>query len=245
MSLLYVFAASAIEGEPVRRMASATDSNSILRCGVNDVVLITTGMGPRNAKDHVAAALNGSPSALLARRPDAVLVIGLCGGLTDSLSEGRVVAYTGCGFTDGVRPILSCSDTIMDSVTACLSASGIACDRVTGITSPRIATTPAEKLALAKQGADVVDMESYVILEAAANAGVPAAVLRVVADSRARVLPDLNRALNEHGGLDGRKALLVALGSPLRTARLIAANRRAMRALTKALEIVVKAPCFA
>jgi hypothetical protein len=91
----------------------------------------------------------------------------------------------------------------------------------------------------------VVDMESYSILGAAATAGVPAAVLRVVSDSMDRNLPDFNRALNDTGGLDGRKALRVALGSPLTTARLLAANRRAMQGLTKALEVVLKARCFA
>ena len=88
-------------------------------------------------------------------------------------------------------------------------------------------------------------METYSILEAAATAGVPVAVLRVVADSLDRVLPNLNRALDHTGGLDGRKALRVALGSPVRTARLLAANKRALQRLTKALEIVLKAPCFA
>jgi hypothetical protein len=34
------------------------------------------------------------------------------------------------------------------------------------------------------------------------------------------------------------------LGSPVRTAKLLAANKRAMQHLTKALEIVLKAPCF-
>ena len=90
-----------------------------------------------------------------------------------------------------------------------------------------------------------MDMESYSILETAATAGVPVAVLRVVADSLDRVLPNLNSALDDAGGLDGRKALRVALGSPLRTGKLLAANKRAMQHLTKALEIVLKAPCFA
>jgi hypothetical protein len=88
-------------------------------------------------------------------------------------------------------------------------------------------------------------MESYSILETAATAGVPAAILRVVADSLDRVLPDLNRALDDTGGLDGRKALRIALGSPVRTAKLLVANKRAMQHLTKALEIVLKSPCFA
>jgi hypothetical protein len=87
-------------------------------------------------------------------------------------------------------------------------------------------------------------MESYSILESAAAAGVSVAVLRVVADSLDRALPDLNRALDAAGGLDGRKALRVALGSPVRTAKLLAANKRAMQHLTKALEVVLKAPCF-
>jgi hypothetical protein len=88
-------------------------------------------------------------------------------------------------------------------------------------------------------------MESYSILEAAADAGVPVAILRVVSDSLDRVLPNLNRALNDAGGLDGRGALQVAVGSPVRTLRLLAANKRAMQKLTKALEIILKAPCFA
>jgi hypothetical protein len=87
-------------------------------------------------------------------------------------------------------------------------------------------------------------MESYSILDAAATAGVPAIVLRVVSDSLDRDLPDFNRALNDAGALDGRKALKVALGSPLRTVKLLSANRRAMRHLGKALEIVLPSDCF-
>ena len=65
---------------------------------------------------------------------------------------------------------------------------------------------------------------------------VPLVVLRVVSDSIDRTLPDLNRALDDGGALDNRKALKVALASPLRTARLLAANRRAMQRLKPALE---------
>jgi hypothetical protein len=57
-------------------------------------------------------------------------------------------------------------------------------------------------------------------------------------------LPNFNRALNDTGGIDGRKALRVALGSPWRTAKLLVANRRAMQELSKALEIILKADCF-
>jgi nucleoside phosphorylase len=132
-----------------------------------------------------------------------------------------------------MKPLLTCSQNVVDSVVMLLRSSGIACDRVMGITSPRIATNRQERLALAESGASVVDMESYSILDAATGAGVPVAVLRVLSDSLDRVLPNGNRALDDTGGLDNRNALRVALGSPMPTARLIAANKRAMQCDTE------------
>ena len=159
--------------------------------------------------------------------------------------EGRIVAYTECRSTEATKPLLHCSETIVDSVIEILKSSSVFCDRVVGITSPRFATTPDQRLALAQHGAAVVDMESYLVLETATAVGVSAAVLRVVSDSFYRKLPDFNHALNADGGLDGWKALKVALGSPLQTARLLAANKRAMQHLGNALDVILKAPCFA
>ncbi|MBI2819486.1 MAG: hypothetical protein HYX73_05865 [Acidobacteria bacterium] len=249
MSLVYVFAASPMEGQPVRKIAipsTAPGSNSLaFRCGSNEVLLITGGMGPRGARTKAEVALGLTASASEFRKPDAVLVIGLCGGLTESLPEERIVAYTECLSTDAAKRELRCSQTLTEAVVSLLASSSILCDRVVGVTSPRIATTRDERLSLARCGAAVVDMESYSIVDAAENAGVPAAVLRVVSDSLDRDLPDFNRALNDAGALDGRKALKVALGSPLQTAKLLAANKRAMQHLAKALEIVLPADCFA
>ena len=95
-----------------------------------------------------------------------------------------------------------------------------------------------------KSGASVVDMESYEIIAAASKAGAPITVLRIVADSLEQRMPDFNRALRTDGDFDGWKALKVALGSPLLTAKLVAANRRAIRGLRRALEIVLGAACF-
>ena len=245
MSLVYIFAASRMEAEPVRKITAFSKDQSPARCGENEVVLMIGGMGPQNARNKAEAVLGKTPDGCTAPKPHAVLVIGLCGGLTESLSEGRIVAYTACGSTEAAKPLLSCSESIVNSFVRQLSSSGIECDRRVGVTSARIATTRDERLALARSGADVVDMESYPIMECAASAAIPAAVLRVVSDSMDRVLPNLNRALNGSGGLDGRKAFMVAVGSPVRTAKLLAANKRAMQRLSTALGIVVKAPCFA
>jgi len=244
MSLVYIFAATGMEGQPVRKVGVPSGSDSILRYGANDLVLITSGMGPANARKKAEATLTSGSNLAGASIPSAVLIIGLCGGLTPSLPERRIVAYTECRTTDSNKPVLPCSDTIVDSVIELLKGSRIFCDRVVGITAPRIATTPDARRALAQHGVSVVDMESYVILQAAAAAGLSAVVLRVISDSFYRELPDFNRALKDDGTLDGWKALKVMLGSPLRTAKMLGANKRAMQDLSKALDVVLKSPCF-
>jgi nucleoside phosphorylase len=245
MSLLYIFAATGMEAQPVRRIGVASDSSATLRCGQNELVLNISGMGPAKAGRKAEIAFNAARVSPSSPKPNAAVVVGLCGGLTASLPEGRIVAYTACRSVEDHKPLLRCSDTIVDSVIEILKSSGIVCDRVVGITSSRFATMPDQRAGLAQQyGAAVVDMETYLILETAAADGVSAVVLRVISDSFYRKLPDFNRALNADGSLDGWKALRVALGSPVKTARLIVANKRAMQSLSKALEIVLKAPCF-
>jgi nucleoside phosphorylase len=245
MSLVYIFAASGMEGQPVRRMAAPSDSDSTLHCGPNNLVLVISGMGAGNARSKAEAMLRSPFGTPAGNRPDAVMIIGLCGGLTESLPEKKIVLYAEYKSIEASKPPLRCSDAIANSFTKLLTGSGIPCDRVVGITSTRLATMPDQRLALANLGAAAVDMESYSILETAAAAGIPSIVLRVVSDAVKRKLPDFNLALNDDGSLDGRKALKIALASPLLTAQLLLANIRAMRHLGKALEIVLKAPCFA
>lgn len=255
MSLVYVFAASKMEGQPVEQIAGAdleggsTPRPGPLRSGGNELVLIIGGMGPKNARAKARETLGfasfpNEPHSSLGRKPDAVLVIGLCGGLTGSLTEKRIVAYTDCLSTEPDKPPLQCSTTVTKNVVELLLSRGIPCERVVGITSPRIAVRRDDKLALAKSGAHAVDMESYEILAVAGQTGIPAAVLRVVADTPDTKMPDFNRALNQDGGLDGRKALRIALISPIQTARLLGANKRAMSHLAKALEIILPTDCF-
>ena len=57
MSLVYVFAASPMEAEPIRKIAGEGDVRTPVHCGSNDVVLIVSGMGPSNAKSKADLAL--------------------------------------------------------------------------------------------------------------------------------------------------------------------------------------------
>jgi nucleoside phosphorylase len=139
-----------------------------------------------------------------------------------------------------------CAPQLSAQITALLNAQNVSCRSVIGITSPRVAITKDDKLRLARSGAQVVDMESYDILLAAQECGVPAAVVRVVSDSLDRRLPDFNRALNPDGSVNNGKALRVMLGSPILTARAFTANKRAAHHLANALSVVLSADflCF-
>jgi hypothetical protein len=214
-----------------------------LSVGRNHLDLRITGMGPRLAHSTAAQALRPwtvrSAVALAAEKPDAVLVVGLCGGLKESLPGSRLVLYTSCLSTANGHAALECSPSITHRLHELLCSQAMACDAVVGITSARIAVAAEDRLSLAQAGADVVDMESYEILALANRAGLPTAVLRVVGDTAAQDLPDFNQALDAQGALDGGKALRIALCSPLRTLRLLRANKRAVDLLGIALEAVL------
>jgi hypothetical protein len=255
MPVVYVFAASKMEAQPVLVLAaqngtSGLGSALIIEHAGDRFSVIITGMGTRNAEAKADAAMGLAPrdaggAPLLGGKPDVVLVIGLCGGLTKSLPEQRIVAYTECLSTGpNEAPPLQCSPVFTEAIVRRLQHDGITVDRVTGITSPRIATTKADRLALAKSGAEAVDMESYPIVSAAARAGVPTVVLRVVSDSLDMEMPDFNRALNAQGALAGRRALWIALGSPVQTLRLLASNKRAMERLKPAVKLILESDCF-
>jgi adenosylhomocysteine nucleosidase len=249
MPLVYVFASSKMEAQPVLALAPKNEPAQpgrivMVEVGENRFAVIITGMGTGNARIRADAALAEDSGRLTSQKPDAILVIGLCGGLTQAMRGEQIVAYTQCLSTDKSPPI-RCSATLTDAITGILQKHRITCDRVTGITSPRIASNPSEKLALARSGASVVDMESYQVLSAAARAGIPAAVLRIVADPLDVNIPDFNSALNANGGLNGSKAIWVALASPLETWRLLSTNKRAMASLTPTVRLILQSNCFA
>jgi nucleoside phosphorylase len=91
MSLVHVFAASKMEGQPVERIAASPPNEGrriSLRAGANDFVLINSGMGPNGPRAKATAALDRA----FGREADAVFIIGLCGCLSRSLPENRIVA---------------------------------------------------------------------------------------------------------------------------------------------------------
>jgi len=178
------------------------------------------------------------------REPDAAIVVGTCGSLSSALAETTLVAYTNCLTTEYGQVPQGCSRSLTDHQIALLTSKGFNCERVVGITSAQVATSVDQKLQLAKSGASVVDMESYEIVAAARRSNIPITVIRVVSDSLDRPMPDFNRAMKPDGDFNLFEVIRVAAGSPIHTAKLIAANRRAIRRLSVALETIFSGDCF-
>jgi nucleoside phosphorylase len=251
MNLVYVFAASKSEARSVQQlmMRSKGDPPEMNsgRVGKNEVVLFVTGIGPKAARSSAASVLNPSPATTahtVIRRPDAVVVMGICGSLTPSVAEGEVTIYSECLSTEKGAAPLRCTAPLVKPITSLLSDKGISCRPAVGIASARVATTKSEKLALAKSGAEVVDMESYEVVAAANQAALPVVVIRVVSDSLDRRIPDFNLVLQENGEINSLNLLKVAIGSPILTAKALAASRRALGKLKTVLAVVLADEAF-
>ena len=251
MSRIYVFTAMNTEANAILQLAESkgTHQNYVsgvpIHVGSNELHVILSGMGPKKAKASATQALrpwleHNRPSLASHPKPDFVLVTGLCGGLTELVEKGQIVAYSNC-LADWKEPALVCGASLTQCLPEILTRHGIACRVVDGVTSSRIATNRSSREVLSRSGASVVDMESYELLAVAASCEIPAAVLRIVGDSFDQQLPNFNRAIDADGNFDGHKALAVALGSPVRTLRLMASNKHALRQLAPALRIVLSA----
>ncbi len=106
MNLIYVFAATKMEIGPLQRMLSRQAADLIStnmgawHFGPNELVLFTTGIGPRRAKSSAQSALDSAAAHAQGRKPNAAMVVGLCGSLAPSLAETTIVAYTDCLSTE-------------------------------------------------------------------------------------------------------------------------------------------------
>jgi adenosylhomocysteine nucleosidase len=129
-----------------------------------DVKILITGIGAKNAGTSVRRFLEQH----LTKQ---VFTCGFCGGLKPDLENGDVVFMTG-------YPALEKRLAEADATLA------------TFFSSPRIATTAAEKRQLrAKTRADVVEMESEAILEACREKKIPCAMVRAISDTADEDLP--------------------------------------------------------
>ncbi|MGH7335427.1 MAG: hypothetical protein ACREKS_22330 [Candidatus Rokuibacteriota bacterium] len=169
--------------------------------------------------------------APLARHAALVVSAGTCGALAPHLAEGDLVVPEVVLSPAGHRHAVP--------ERRGLAATG------TLLTVADVVQTPEGKARLWRQTAALaVDMESSMIIEWAATIGVPAAVVRGVADTAARGVPAaFAEALDEHGRVRVGRVMGIVIARPRAFSEALALRRgtsAALRSVAAALRVLTR-----
>jgi adenosylhomocysteine nucleosidase len=162
-----------------------------------------------------------------------VISFGVAGGLDPTLKSGDVVVATEVLAGDARWLAgLALNDDLIESVA--LGSRRVVRGGLAG--AEQVVAAKACKAALRSEtGAVAVDMESHIAAAYAAEAGLPFAALRVIADPASRALPVLARAaIKPNGEIDLRKVLRGVARNPLSLRALVSTGidfNRALRTL--------------
>jgi nucleoside phosphorylase len=188
---------------------------------------------------------------------DALVVVGLAGGLDPRLRVGDAVAYDFCYDARAidleriersthekaghVKTGRAAGDAALSNrLFAALTSAGLSCVQGAGMTVSKIVTASKDKMTLnARFGAAAVDMESYEAISACARFNLPAATLRVISDEAGRDLPDFNRAYDADGRMNGPRMAAAMIARPVASFRFLKGLRRALNSLKKSLVVVL------
>ncbi|MEH1864189.1 MAG: phosphorylase [Nostoc sp.] len=154
-----------------------------------------------------------------------VLIMGICGSLSDRYKVGDIVLYQDCVYQG---KLLECDRTFTAQLHSSISEK---VSLVKSLTSDRVIWSATEKRHLGKMGADVVDMEGFTALEFFNAAEVSVAMLRVVSDNCQHDIPDLTSAINSDGSLNPFPLAMAMLRQPLAATRLIRGSLTALKVL--------------
>jgi len=194
------------------------------------------------------AAVGLRASRLLSRWPSLVaglgdpLIVsaGVCGGLDPTLARGALTVPESVIDPDGVLARVTPSAHHVALAAAPSAATGPL------VTTREVAATPDAKAALRERtGAIAVDMESSLILAAAADGGFPSLVVRGVSDTATEGLPrELIGLVTADGRLRvaGAAALAIRPAVLPRALALRRATASALRSVARLLSALVVAP---
>jgi Phosphorylase superfamily len=155
-----------------------------------------------------------------------VLIMGICGSLSDRHNVGDIVLYQDCIYQGKQQ---ECDRTFTAQLHSSISYK---VSLVKTLTSDRMIWSATEKRHLGETLAtDVVDMEGFTALEFFNAAGVSVAILRVVSDNCQHNIPDLTAAINSDGSLNPFPLAMGMLRQPLAASRLIRGSLTALKVL--------------
>jgi adenosylhomocysteine nucleosidase len=164
-----------------------------------------------------AAATKATRLLIAGHRPRIVVTAGFAGGLDPALSRGTVVLPTRALCQSGRSPLELITPT-EPTGTSASSPTGPSGGIIVSVAD--VVTSTAAKQALAAAtGALVVDMETYAVAEAARDAGLPCAAVRVVSDTAGQELPrEVTALARPQSGMRRLGAALGAIGRRPRAA---------------------------
>lgn len=188
--------------------------------GRNDVQVLLTGIGMRNAESSIRAALKRT-------LPRIVFSCGFAGALDPDLPVGTIL------FDATATPA---------EWTARLQ--GLGARAATFVCAQRVATTVTEKLALRRlSGCDAVEMESKGIMDACSERGIECITLRAISDAAQENLPlDFNSLMTPDRSLSTARLGLAIIKAPHKIPALIRLGRNsalAARQLARVLTAIV------
>jgi adenosylhomocysteine nucleosidase len=184
-------------------------------------ILVANGAGPRLAAEAVEVARRAVMVAdLSSSRLEAIVSIGVCGGLNPELEPGQVLCPTKVLAVD-LKQEFECH--MIEAARE--FASGIA------ISTDRVAGTVEEKKKLREQGGDIVEMEAAGVALKAIQAGVPFYCIKAISDSAGDEMPlDLNEMRTIEGRFARGKIASYALTHPAVLPGLLRLKRRSEEA---------------
>ncbi|HEX4210193.1 MAG TPA: hypothetical protein VHY56_07370 [Candidatus Binataceae bacterium] len=151
------------------------------QCGNNEIALVITGIGMRNARATTRLALDRWPA------PELILSTGVAGALSPDLTTAAIVladSVMTCHLETGLpEHILEVAREPREALRSALASAGKIPSAGAIFTSKKPLTTVAAKSRAAElSGAVAVDMESAAIALEAATRGVPYVCLRAILD---------------------------------------------------------------
>ena len=163
--------------------------------------------------------------------PQRVLIMGLCGSLSQQYSVGDIVLYQDCCNLN--RECLNLEPELTKLIHSKLSL-----NLVTGLTSDRPICLATQKRKLAQQYAvEAVDMEGYGYIKELQRQGISVAMLRVVSDDLTGNISNLSSAIDEDGNLKFLPLAIAFLRQPIAAIRLI---KGSLTGLQKLQQITTK-----
>ena len=167
---------------------------------------------------------------LVSDKSQKVLIMGLCGSLSQQYSVGDAVLYHSCGYTDGEK--INLDSELNQTIKQKLSV-----DLVAGLTSDRLIYQKSEKLKLGQiHNAVVVDMEGYGYLKELQAQKISVAMVRVISDDLMGDIPDLSQAIDTEGNLNTILMAIAFLKQPTAAIRLIKGSLTGLKRLEQVVD---------